>query len=334
VGAQIAGALGAGVVDIPELGVNADVERIAAVFESNSVTDAVIRKFDLLNRYDERYIEHTRKNLWAHCSTRIDRRARVVSVSCEDKDPKFVQTMLEYFGAYGNEVFRRVTTSSATEEVRFLERRVAEMRADADDAALRLRRFEERFKIIDLEAQSKAVVGAMASLRSQEISKELQLSYMSTFSSRDESTAIQLRQQLAVMSSKFKKLELPVDETTASSLPLASSDGKSTVVSSADVFPPAMSVPGLRFQLEQLNRDRKIREGDLLLLMQRLEMAKVNEARDTSAFQILDAPALPTYKSRPKRLLVLLLGILLGAVSGVACFYGKDRLIGALAQLE
>src|SRR5207302_10821889 len=64
-GSQIAGALG-GALDIPELGVNADVERIAAVFESTSVTDAVINKFDLMKRYETRYMEHTRKALWSH----------------------------------------------------------------------------------------------------------------------------------------------------------------------------------------------------------------------------------------------------------------------------
>src|SRR6266850_1958326 len=67
--AQMAGALGA---DLPiDLGNNADVERIAAVFESTSVTDAVIDKFDLRNRYNEKYVEHARIDLWRHCSTRI-----------------------------------------------------------------------------------------------------------------------------------------------------------------------------------------------------------------------------------------------------------------------
>lgn len=319
---QLAGALGAA-VEIPELGVNADVERIAAVLESTSVTDAVIHKFDLMQRYDDRYIEHARKDLWAHCSTRIDRKAKVVSLSCEDKDPKFVQSMLEYFGEHGNEVFRRVSASSASEEVRFLVQRVDQMRNEADEAARRLREFEEKYKIVDLDSQSKAVVSAMASLRSQEISKELQLSYMNTFSSRDESTAVQLRQQLAVMNSKFKKLEEP---TAADDPP-----GDPPAPQKADIFPPAMSVPKLRFELEQLYRDRKIREADLLLLMQRLEVAKVNEARDTSAFQILDSPPMPTYKSRPRRAMALASGLILGLLAGVAWVFGPSYL-RALSQ--
>jgi len=322
-GAQIAGALG-GALDLPgDLSGNADIERIAAVLQSRSVTDAVIQKFDLSKRYHDKYIEQTRKNVWTHCWIRIERKARLVALTCEDKEPTFVASVLEYFGDYGNQVFRRVSTTSATEEVRFLEQRVTEMRREADESARRLREFEERNKIIDLESQSKAVVSAMASLRSQEISKELQLSYLNSFSSREESTAIQLRQQLAVMSAKFRKLEEPLSayDPTADAIRVRS-DITLSAQKGGDIFPPALSVPKLRFELEQLYRDRKIREADLLLLMQRLEMAKVSEARDTSAFQILDYPDVPTYRSRPKRLLALVVGLLLGILVGTASVLG------------
>jgi len=327
-GAQLAGSLGA---ELPiDLGNNADVERIAAVLESTSVTDAVIEKFNLRDRYRDRFIEHARKDLWSHCSTRIDRRAKLVALTCEDKDPKFVKSMLEFFGEYGNQVFRRVSTTSASEEVRFLDHRVADMRNEADVSARRLRDFEERYKIVDLESQSKAVVSAMASLRSQEISKELQLSYLNSFSARDESTAVQLRQQLSVMNAKFKALEQPSAGDSSVNARTAIVNGKDTT----DLFPPALTVPNLRFELEQLLRDRKIRESGLLLLMQRLEMAKVNEARDTSAFQILDAPPLPTYRSRPKRTTVVVIGLAAGLLLGAIWVFGPGHLRSLLHALS
>ena len=43
---------------------------------AGAVTDAVIGKFDLMQRYDNKYIEQTRKKLWSHCSIRVDRKAR------------------------------------------------------------------------------------------------------------------------------------------------------------------------------------------------------------------------------------------------------------------
>jgi uncharacterized protein involved in exopolysaccharide biosynthesis len=326
VSSQLAGALG-GALDFTDVGVNADVERIAAVLQSRSVTDAVIRKLDLMKRYRAAYVEHARQALWSHCFTQIDRKARLVSLTCEDQEPQFVQRLVEYFGEHGNEVFLRVGTSSASEEVRFLEQRVVEMRKEADDSARRLRDFEERFKIIDLDSQSRAVVSAMASLRSQEISKELELSYMNTYSSRDEATAVTLRQQLALMNSKFRKLEeAPSAPREADAAAPAKFETKPTAAKEADLFPAAMTVPLLRYELGQLYRDRNIRETDLLLLMQRLEMAKVNEARDTSAFQILDHPEVPTFKSRPRRRDTVATGLALGLVAGLAWAFGRSYL--------
>ena len=188
-----------------------------------------------------------------------------------------------------NEIIHRVGVSAGSEEVRFLENRVTEMEKQADQAGLNLKAFEERNKVIDLEAQSRAVVGAVASLRSQQINKELELSYMRSFSSGDESTASQLRQQLSVISAKYRAL----DETR----PAEPGTRATATNRTADLFPAAMTIPSLEYELSRFLRDRKIYEGNLLLLRQRLEMAKVNEARDTSAFQVLDAPRAATYRA-------------------------------------
>jgi uncharacterized protein involved in exopolysaccharide biosynthesis len=79
-----------------------------------------------------------------------------------------------------------------------------------------------------------------------------------------------------------------------------------------------MTVPELRFQLEQLMREQKIQETVFSLMTQRYEMAKVDEARDTSTFQILDQPTLPTYRSRPDRKRAVLLGAFAGLAAAAA----------------
>jgi LPS O-antigen subunit length determinant protein (WzzB/FepE family) len=60
--------------------------------------------------------------------------------------------------------------------------------------------------------------------------------------------------------------------------------------------------------------------------MQRLEMAKVNEARDTSTFQILDRPSLPTVKSRPNRRGAVVNGLVIGLIAGLAWAFGRSYL--------
>jgi tyrosine-protein kinase Etk/Wzc len=286
-----------------DAGLTTDVQRIQAVLTSNSVTDEVITRFSLGARYDTEFLEHTRKALWEHCWTRADRKSGVVSLTCEDQDPKHAMLIAMYFGEVGNKVFGRVSASSAREERRFLETQVAKARKDVEDSSMKLRGFQEKHKIVDLPEQSKAVISAMASIKGELISKQLELSYLSSFSGRTEPRVVQLQQQIGVMESKLAQLE-----AQRQAEPSSEAGAKST----SSFFPNAMNVPELRFDLEQLIREQKIAETVFFLTTQRYEMAKVDEARDTSTFQILDYPTVPTYKSRPSRSKFVVLGFLAG----------------------
>lgn len=324
----LAGALS---VELPvDIGLGAsDAERIQSVMKSRSVTDAVIEKFGLTERYHQKYIEGTRKVFWKHCSTKVDKKPNVVTVTCEDKDPKMAQAMAAYFGVVGNKVLRHISASSAGEERRFLEERVAEAKKDANEASQRVREFEEKHKIIDLPEQSKAVVSAIASIKGDLLSKQLELEYLHGFSSSDESTAVQLRRQVGVMESKMRTLEdVPDDDDAAVAAAPAKRPAKAK--SNQDIFPVAMTVPKLRFEIGELYRQQKIEETLFLLLTQRLEMARVDEARDTSVFQILDEPVVPTHQSSPKRAQLVIIGLLLGLLAGAA-YALRDQVFPARA---
>jgi tyrosine-protein kinase Etk/Wzc len=293
-----------------------DVQRIRAVLVSNSVTDEVIDKFKLGDRYGTEYREQTRKELWQHCNADVDRKSGVVTLKCEDKDPVLAQAMAAYFGEVGNRVFGRVSASSAREERTFLESQVEVARKDVENSSQKLREFQEKYKVIDLPEQSKAVISAMASIKGDMISKQLELSYLSSFSSRGEASVVQLQQQISILEGKLEQLEATERDAAAAAAPKGSGSGAGS--GSAEFFPGAMAVPELRFELEGLLREQKIRETVFSLLTQRYEMAKVDEARDTSTFQILDHPTLPTTYSHPRRRKTGLLGLFGGIAVGCA----------------
>jgi uncharacterized protein involved in exopolysaccharide biosynthesis len=295
----------------------ADVQRIHAVLTSNSVADQVIEKFDLQERYETVHLEHARQALWEHCSTSVNRKSGIVSLSCEDKDPERARAMAAYFGDVGNRVFGRISASSAREERKFLEDQVVKSRKDVDKASRKLREFQEKHKVVDLPEQSKAVISAMAAIKGDLISKQLEMSYLSSFSSAREAGVGQLRDQIRIMENKLDQLE-SATTMEATRQPGPASKQPAEQATTADFFPNAMNVPELRFELEQLFRQQKIHETVYFLMTQRYEMAKVDEARDTSTFQILDHPTLPTSKSRPKRTRIAAFGFLGGLGLAVA----------------
>jgi capsule polysaccharide export protein KpsE/RkpR len=291
-----------------DVGGSADVARIAAVLQSVGVSDAVIDKFDLRARYGEKYPEGAREALWRHCEVKALPKPGLVQLSCEDKDPRFVQELLTFFAEHGNQVFRRIGVSAASEQVRFLEKRIAELRQQADAAGARMRAFQEQHGIVDLDTQAKALVSTMATLQGQRIAKQLELDYAHTFSSRDESTMRQLYSQLSVIDDTLRDLEVPVAPAAQPTDKRARRGG----AGQSSMFPAALAIPKLRAELETIYRDRKVAEATLVFGLERLEAARAEEARDVSTFQVLDAPALPTRKSRPQRAAIVLVAALAG----------------------
>jgi uncharacterized protein involved in exopolysaccharide biosynthesis len=303
ISSMLAGDLGAAAAGLDGALGGAEVTRIAAVLQGRAVADAVIDKFDLKTRYGYPFREGTRKALWAHCGVKALPKPGLVELTCEDKDPRFAHELVSFFADYGNQVFRRVGVGSATEEVRFLEKHVAELRHAADESSARMLEFEQQHQIVDLDTQSKAVVSALATLNSQRISKQLELDYAMLFSAGDEASLRQLRSQLSVIDAKVRDLETVNDGVPKRTAGKRDSKG---------MFPAALSVPQLRAEYEKLYRDRKVSEATLVFALERLEMARANEARDVSTFVVLDPPTMPERHVWPKRLPFLVLGGVVG----------------------
>ena len=274
-----------------------DVQRIKAVFTSTSVEDAVIAKFELDARYGTKDRERTRDVLGQRCTVSIEQEAGLVALTCEDISPELAAGMAEFFGEEGNRVFGRISVSSAREERKFLEAQVEKTRRDVDEASRKLREFQRANKIIDLLEQSKAVISAMAAIKGEMLSKQLELSYVAGFSADSESNVVQLRHQIGGLAAKLRQLEIAAPRGKGTS-PAATATAAPVP---SDFFPLAMTVPDLRFQLDELVREQKIQETLFFVMTQRYETAKVDEARDTSTFQILDHPTVPTGPAWPSR---------------------------------
>jgi uncharacterized protein involved in exopolysaccharide biosynthesis len=293
---------------------SSDGERIAAILMSRSTSDAVIQKFALMDRYGVAKIEHAREELWSLCGATVERKSNLVALTCEDKEPAVARDMAEYFGQAGDAGFRRIAISSASEERKFLEKRAAEARQELDKASQALRQFQEKHNIVDLPEQSKAVVSAMAALEGDLISKRIQLSYLRGFASSDESSADQLGRQIEVVRKELQGLQqqrAPDGEQDAK--PPTSGAGARA---GSELFPPAMEVPALGYQMQVLYRELKIRETVYFLLTERFESLKIEEARDLSTFVVFDHAVLPTHRIRPRGR-VMPIGLVAGLALGL-----------------
>jgi tyrosine-protein kinase Etk/Wzc len=96
----------------------------------------------------------------------------------------------------------------------------------------------------------------------------------------------------------------------------ASSDG--------DIQVPTRDVPEAGLEYLRGFRDVKYHETVFELLSRQFELAKIDEARDSSLIQVLDQAVVPEKKSKPHRSWIALAGLIFGFLLGVGLALLRD----------
>jgi len=189
----------------------------------------------------------------------------------------------------------QVSTSSARRERIFLEGRLQEVKTDLDAAANRFGQFASKNTAIDIPAQSKAMVEAAATLQGQMIAAQSELSGLEQIYTANNVRVRAMKARVAELRRQLDKLG--GDSTNAGS--------------DSSLYPPIRKLPLLGVTYADLYRNTKIQETVFELLTQQYEMAKVQEAKEIPTVKVLDAAILPTKKSFPPRLAIILGGTFL-----------------------
>ncbi|HKY71752.1 MAG TPA: GNVR domain-containing protein [Nitrospira sp.] len=274
----------------------ASTDIFTAMLKSRIMADDIIRRFNLMEHYDKQTMQEARLALEAATRVVVSKE-KVIKVTVEDKDPQLASDMANYYVSNLDRLNQTLSVSKARENRKFIEQRVMETKQGLVKLEDSLKEFQTRNRTVAIEAQSQAMIEAVAMIQAQIMSQEVQLQVMGTYLSpnnpeiaRVQSSISELRKQLHMMESgKSGKEHLPGDR----------------------LRPAITSVPALALEYGRLTRDLKVHETLYALLLSQYEQAKLTEARDTPTVQVLD-PAIPAErKSRPKvSLNVLIAGIL------------------------
>ena len=82
--------------------------------------------------------------------------------------------------------------------------------------------------------------------------------------------------------------------------------------------------PEIKLQYTRLQREALVQNKLFTLLAQQLEQAKIEEARDETAFQVLDRAIPPERKSKPARAIMVLLSMLVSLFAGVMLAFARE----------
>lgn len=279
------------------------------ILGSRTVEDALIAQFDLQKVYRKRKLSDAEKDLARRSKFSVGTKDSIVTISVEDWSP---QRARDLAAAYMHELTiqnERLALTEASQRRLFFQQQLEHEKNALADAEVDLAKTEEKTGFIAPVNQTGTQLGTLAETRAEIASREVQLAALSQGATEENPDTIRVRSEIANLQGQLKRLQ--------------SSGGEGSI--------PTSKVPAL--QLEYVRKQREVRYHDTLfeMLARQFEAARLDESRNAPVLQVLDAPVVPDKKSWPPRMLLVLAGAVLGALSGIVWVILRERIM-MLAQ--
>lgn len=255
------------------------------IIKSRSVADAVIKKLDLQREFKTKTADETRKKLESVVKVKAGKDG-IITIDADSPDPKKAAVLANTFVEELGRRSVQLNLSKAGAERVFLEKRLEVVKQDLQSAEESMKQFQEKYKTFKADSQATAAIEGIARLKAEIVTKEVQLASLRN-SMTDESNDVKtIQAALAKLKNQLGGM---------------AGGGK------MDVIPSMGNVPTLGVEYVRKLRDLKIQEALFEQLTKQYEVAKLTEAKDSSSLQILDDAVAPARKSKPKRLIIVLL---------------------------
>jgi uncharacterized protein involved in exopolysaccharide biosynthesis len=275
-----------GLTGLADRGLGGSTDLYLGILKSRSVTDAVIKRLDLLKEFNTDNIDLARKILESSIKYKGSNKDGIIIVSATRKDPK---KAAELANTIVDETIHRSVqlylTKAGVERI-FLERRLEVVKKELVAAEADLRVFQDKHKTIKVDAQASVAIESIARFKAEIVSKEVQLAT--------------LRNSMTDESSEVKALQAGISRMKAQ---LATMTGSGN----DNIIPSTGNLPGIGVEYVRKLRELKIQESIFESLTKQYEVAKISEAKDSSTVQVLDEAVPPSMKSGPRRSLIVII---------------------------
>ncbi|HSY02847.1 MAG TPA: GNVR domain-containing protein [Acidobacteriaceae bacterium] len=268
------------------------------MLHSETVENAMVRKFGLMQEYHKRYLSDARKRFESNALVQGDNKDGLIHISIDDHDPQRAADLANGYVDEFRHLSQGLAITEASQRRAFFEQQLLKTKDQLAGAEEALKQTEESTGLIQLDSQARALIAAAGEIRAQIAAKEVQLQAMSTYATGQNSQIIETQQELDSLRAQLSKLG--GSEDNADSL-----------------IVPKGKVPEAGLEYVRKLRDVKYYETMFELLARQLEIAKLDEAKEGSMVQVVDPAIRPDRRSFPNRTLITLGGTIAGFLVGV-----------------
>lgn len=282
-----------GMLGMGESGVSAT--EFVPVLKSQRVAEAIIRRFDL----QEAYEAETREELLQMVDDRLEvelSREQFLTVSYEAETPERAAEIANAFVEELDLALRHRREQQARDLRSYLEKRLAQAERSMTEAEQAYNAFQKEHSAVDVESQTKAQIDAYFSLIASTLG-EMKI--------RREIAALQMNPD----NSRVRQLDIEIEGAKealhgilSGSRP-DSSDGDGRDL--PGIMLPMDQIPDLGLQALRHMREMEIRNLIYQFVLQEYEKSSFEEKKETSLVVVLDPAMPPDFRSRPRRVLMV-----------------------------
>ena len=299
--AGLAGISGGGALKNPS-------DLYVAMLETRPIQDALIDRFNLVSRYDEEFRQDARNALSQASVIKADKKSGLISIEVDDEDPKVAANMAT---AYVEELQKMTNSLAISEAARrrlFFEKQLEQAKENLKNAEVALRSTQEKTRIVSPQGQITAIFTAIAQLRGAISAKEVEINALKTFATAQNPDLKVAQQELAALRSQLDRLQ------------------REHPSEAGDYMVPSGRLAAGGIAFVQATREVKYYETIFELLAKQFELAKIDEAKESTLIQVIEKAIPAEKKSKPKRLLIVILSVISGLIFSILLIFIKVAL--------
>ena len=254
-------------------------DQYVAFLQSRAVQDALIKRFDLQERYQQDFQESTRKTL-AGMSKISAGKDGLITIAVEEEDPQIAADIANAYVDELSQLLSRLAVTEAQQRRVFFEKQLQQTKAKLVAAQQTLA--ASGVSVAALNISPDVALEGPARLRAEVTAQEVKLASMRSYLTEN---APAFKQAMSALTALKKQLSLA----------------------------EKVQNPSERSQdNDYINnyREYKYQETLFELFTKQFELAKIDEGRESPVIQVVDVAQVPELKSKPKKALIAVMATL------------------------
>ncbi len=277
------------------LGIKTPSDLIVGIAKSRTALNNIIDRFNLMAYYEAEYRARARERLSDATDADVDSKTGLITIAVQDKDPALAAEMANAFVEELQRIMRDLAITQAAQQRLFLENQLKDVRLALAKSEEELKEYQARSGLLNVGAQTEALMDSIANLRALVAAKEVELQAAKTFATGRNPEVQRLQAELKGLRGELQKLEAKAGQAGQSD---------SAIV-------PFRELPEAGMEYLRKLRDFKFNETLYEMLLKQYEAARLAEAQEAMVVQVVDPAVPPELKYKPKRkLMVAIAGVL------------------------